>query len=69
MNKQLTIGDEVFYLLPRGNGRPADLYLRCVVLKVGTKGRATVRPTNSKHHRNCKTTSLVRTPPEGAWIR
>lgn len=64
-------GDAVFYVLPRApkNGRPTDLYLAATVLTVSPLGWASIRPKASSRARVVKATNLVKTAPEGAWIR
>lgn len=63
-------GETVYYLLPRApsNGRPRDLYLRGVVLSVTPK-RVVVRTGTYQGHRILMRSSLVRTPPDGAWVK
>lgn len=65
-----SVGDEVFYVLPRSfsHNRPHTLYLRAVVLNI-TEGRVVIRPVSSKAHRITKATSLVTQPPAGAWVQ
>lgn len=51
-------GDRVFYVLPRGNGRPAEVRLPAEVVTV-TKKRIVIRVDGSRNHRNVLPISLI----------
>lgn len=65
------VGDTGYYVLPRApkNGRPQTLYLQINVINV-TKDRVIVRNrVGARGARILKASSLVKTAPDGAWIR
>ncbi len=56
-NRQIQIGDRMFYVLPKGHGSPVAVFLPCVVINIGKK-RIVIRLDGSRNHRNILPTSL-----------
>lgn len=71
MSDKWAVGDRAYYFLARSpaSDRPRDLYLEVTVINV-TDRRVVVRQAGypKRPHRILKPTSLVLTPPDGAWI-
>lgn len=53
------IGDHVFYVLPKGNGRETERRFAATVINIKEK-RIVIRLDGSPNHRNVLPTSLVR---------
>lgn len=61
------IGETVYYVLPKGGGRPTDWYLEGTVLSINKMVR--IQPKSMRMARNVMSKFLVRNPPEGAVIK
>lgn len=60
-----TVGDRVFYMLPKGGGRTTLVYLPAEVIRVTAK-RIVIRVDGSKNHRNVLAWSLTKEKPHAA---